>query len=299
MHSSAVPIPAPTADPIVPRTTRRPLRPDRTSVVLVAMLVALIAMLLGVLIFGPSDLYDKDQPKTMGYTADIIRNGRWILPLDVANQPPTKPPLYNWLSVPVVGWLGVWKEWAFKLPSIVAGLLNVALIIYLTGRLSRITGFQPVSASLSEGEKSTGWKPVIHQAGILSAMLWLASMPTLRCVYLLRPDMLLAMFVTAGWVFATLALRECDARRQQIFALLLWLSVGGAALTKGPVALLPVVYIPLAAKLIHGRFGAMRRTGIAWGLPLAIAITLAWLVPAYLQNPKHVRGELLRRQVVD
>jgi hypothetical protein len=59
------------------------------------------------------------------------------------------------------------------------------------------------------------------------------------------------------------------------------------------------VYIPFAAKLLHGRFAAMRRTGIAWGLPLAIAMTLAWLVPAYVQNPKHVRGELLGRQMVE
>jgi 4-amino-4-deoxy-L-arabinose transferase-like glycosyltransferase len=279
-------------------SARRATSDDRTRAVMSVMLLALVAMLLGVLIFGPSDLYDKDQPKTMGYTADIIRNGRWILPLDVANQLPTKPPLYNWLSVPVVGWLGVWKEWGFKFPSIAAGLLTVWLIIYITGKLFRITGFQPVPVSSSRSQ-STRWKPVIHEAGILAAMLWLASAPTVRCIYLCRPDMLLSMFVTAGWVFATLALRERDPRRRFRFALLLWLSVGGAALTKGPVALLPVLYIPFAAKLIHRRFGAMNRTGIAWGLPLAIAMTLAWLVPAYVQQPKHVRDELLGRQMVD
>src|SRR6478672_5763246 len=133
MHSAVAPI---TPVPAAVRPTTGPAAPARGApLVMLAMLVALIVMLLGVLIFGPSDLYDKDQPKTMGYTADIIRNGRWILPLDVANQLPTKPPLYNWLSVPVVGWLGVWKEWGFKFPSIVAGLLTVWLIIYLTGKL--------------------------------------------------------------------------------------------------------------------------------------------------------------------
>src|SRR5439155_14309028 len=79
----------------------------------------------------------------------------------------------------------------------------------------------------------------------------------------------------------------------------LWICVGAAALTKGPPALLPLLYIPIAAKLLHGRWQAINRTSIAWGLPLTIAMTLAWLVPAYLQNPKHVRTELIGAQMVN
>src|SRR3954451_7108082 len=193
MHSPAANTFEAQPAPPTPLSYRRPGAPrptgnDRTRAVLLVMLLALVAMLLGVLIFGPSDLYDKDQPKTMGYTADIIRNGRWILPLDVANQLPTKPPLYNWLSVPVVGWLGVWKEWGFKFPSIAAALLTVWSIIYVSAKLTRrtrTTGFQPVAGVPEEPTAGTGWKPVLlTEAGILAAMLWLASAPTLRCIYL-------------------------------------------------------------------------------------------------------------------
>jgi 4-amino-4-deoxy-L-arabinose transferase-like glycosyltransferase len=260
-----------------------------SSAILLGMLLALLAMVLGVEILGPSDLYDKDQPKTMGYTADIVLNGRWILPRDVANQPPTKPPLYNWLSVPIVGGLHIWKEWAFKFPSVVGGVLTVVLIVYALGQF--------VGERLASPVRTPQVSPL--QAGLISGMLWLATAPTIRCVYLCRPDMLLTMFITASWVFATLALREQNGRKRFWLSLALWISVGCGWLTKGPPALLPMLYIPIAAKLLCGRWSAMTRTGIAWGIPLVIAMIAAWLVPAYRINPEHVKNELIGQQMVN
>ena len=71
------------------------------------LLTALVMLVIfGCRWFGPSDLYDNDQPKTVAYTVDMVRHGRWLLPVDMLGRPATKPPMYNWISVPVVaaGW---------------------------------------------------------------------------------------------------------------------------------------------------------------------------------------------------
>src|SRR6188472_4207995 len=48
----------------------------------------------------PGDLHDDDQSKTMAYTVDMIRNRQFALPHDMYRQPATKPPMYNWLTIP-------------------------------------------------------------------------------------------------------------------------------------------------------------------------------------------------------
>ena len=66
--------------------------------------------------FGPSDLYDNDQPKTVAYTVDMVEHGRWLLPVDMLGRPATKPPMYNWIGAPFVA-AGWHDEFALKLPS--------------------------------------------------------------------------------------------------------------------------------------------------------------------------------------
>ena len=82
------------------------------------VLAGMFVFALAARIAGPSDLYDNEQPKTVAYTMDIVVHGRAIMPYDMKGRAPHKPPLYNWLAVPVVGGLGVYEQWAFALPSV-------------------------------------------------------------------------------------------------------------------------------------------------------------------------------------
>src|SRR5690554_347651 len=86
---------------------------------------------------GPSDLWDQTQPKTISYTTDIIVHGgeHWILPLERGALPATKPPLYNWLAVPMVKLLGFGSEVAHKFPSILAICLCWLVLVRLGRRL--------------------------------------------------------------------------------------------------------------------------------------------------------------------
>src|SRR5262245_41845746 len=96
---------------------------------IVALFVMTAGVILGARIFGASDLYDKDQSKTIGYTADIVCNGRWLLPRDTLNQGATKPPLYNWIGALLVLATGRWHEFVFKLPSLLAGVATMWMVV--------------------------------------------------------------------------------------------------------------------------------------------------------------------------
>ena len=81
--------------------------------------------------------------------------------------------------------------------------------------------------------------------------------------------------------------------------MLLWSCVTGATLTKGPAALLPVLYIVIGSRVIAGRWRTMLRTGIAWGLPAALALAGTWALAAYAEAPQHFYDTFVRDEVVD
>src|SRR5437667_11035041 len=77
---------------------------------------------------APSALQRFDQPRTVSYTADIVVNGRWLLPRDMFGHVATKPPLVNWMAVPVVG-LGFLQEMAVTRLKAEGALLTTALTV--------------------------------------------------------------------------------------------------------------------------------------------------------------------------
>ncbi|HEX8521208.1 MAG TPA: hypothetical protein VF669_03060 [Tepidisphaeraceae bacterium] len=263
-----------------------PKRGRRQTWIVGVMFVLTLATILLCRIFGPSDLYDKDQSKTIGYTADIVCNGRWLLPRDTLNQESTKPPLYNWIGASLVFATKSISEFVFKLPSIFAALVTIALMIWM-GR--RIAGQLELDA-LEDRRRS--W-----ETGLLAAMFWIASYPAMKHMYLARPDMLLTMFITGAWCFGTIALG--GDRKNVLASAAFWVCIAGAALAKGPAALLPLLYIILASKLVFGSFRKVHLLGWWWGIPLTIALICTWIVPAYIYYKRdllHVLNvELVKR----
>jgi 4-amino-4-deoxy-L-arabinose transferase-like glycosyltransferase len=261
--------------------TRRRRRFGAQAAWVIALFVLTLAAVLCSRLIGPGDLYDKDQSKTIGYTADIVLNHRWLLPRDTLNQKSTKPPLYNWIGAVVVKATGKWTEWAFKVPSILAALVTVGLIIWITRTLALQTTYVTDAPMDERRERAL-------QAGLVAAMFWIASGPAMKHMFLARPDMLMSMFIMGAWCFGTLALQQEQTRWK--LAAGFWICVAGAALSKGPAALLPVIYVLLASKLIYGSFRRIKRVGWWWGLGLMLLIIAAWLVPALMM----FRTDLLR-----
>lgn len=276
-----------TPDPIeyAGLSTSRPARtiiPPLTLWLVALLCVAAIASVYyGRVIIGPSDLYRKDQCKTMAYTVDMVLNHRFSLPRDVIFQPATKPPLFNWLAAIGVAITGQFGEWAQKWPSM-AGAVAVAGIVFAFCR------------------RQFG-KVIDSQDALLIALfasaIWISTKATVLLLYIARPDMVQALCLIGGWYAANRAFEFDHRRAARTWAAWFWCATTAAALAKGPAAVYPMLYALLAPILI---FANWRKLGhLYWhiGVPVLLASVGAWLLFAYLQDAEHVTGVLLGTEV--
>jgi 4-amino-4-deoxy-L-arabinose transferase-like glycosyltransferase len=229
---------------------------------------------------GPSDGWDQTQPKTIAYTTDIIIHGRWLLPMERGELPATKPPLYNWLAVPGVKALGFSSELAHKLPSVLALVACWALVIVLGSRIGRAADGPAAKAGL-------GW---------LAALMLAANYTMFKLGWLARPDMLLTLWLFIAWACATASMVEPRGKRPVVI-ILFWVNIALAGLTKGPVAMAPVVYALIAARALAGEWRAVHRLQWWWGLPLAAVIGAAWLHAVWRIDPDHLVQKLWHDEV--
>src|SRR2546430_14650514 len=172
------------------------------------------AVMLSSRVIAPSALQRFDQPRTVSYTADIIVNGRWLLPRDMLGHVATKPPLVNWLAAPVVA-LGFWQEWAAKWPMVAATLLTTVLTVRIARNLfGKIPETQTVA----------------NEAALLAGAAWLVNPANITMIYHCRPDPVLVLFLTAAWMFATAIISETNPNK---------IDIGGVFIVIGFCPLVP------------------------------------------------------------
>jgi 4-amino-4-deoxy-L-arabinose transferase-like glycosyltransferase len=246
-------------------------------------LASIAALLLAIAarIAGPSDIWDRSQPKTISYTTDIIVNDgdHWILPIERGEAPATKPPLYNWIAVPFVNWMGFSSELAHKFPSIIALCLTWLTVVRVGRRID--TG----------PDQALGW---------IAGMAVVANHTMFKLGYLARPDMLLTLWLTLAWVTATQVLahgrndrESLNCRKHHLTALTFWLCAALAGLTKGPAALIAIAYALLAARMIGGSWRAFGLLQPQFGLPLFLLINGAWVYGVWRIDPEHLTHTLI------
>src|SRR5256886_16934469 len=173
---------------------------------------------------APSALQRFDQPRTVSYTADIVVNGRWLLPRDMFGHVATKPPLANRMAVPVVA-LGFWQEWAVKWPMVAGTLLTTALTVTIARNLFRQI---PETAIVAD------------EASLIAGAAWLVNPANMTMIYHCRPDPVLVFFLTAAWMFATAIISENDSNKIDIVGFSI--ATGLAGLAKRSRGLLPGIY---------------------------------------------------------
>ncbi len=249
-------------------------------------------------VMGPGDLYqNSDQCKTAAFTADMLINSRWLVPVDLTGAPTLKPPLVNYLALPSVA-IGLATggpgEFAFKLPSILAALLGMVAVALagqtLLRRLGTWSGADDVDRAIAERAGVLGW---------VCAGAWISSPSTIKHLYFCRPDMLQNALLAWGWLAATVLLVG-GSKHPRRWAWVLWTSAGLAALAKGPLALLLPAFVVLGLLLLKQSDPGQRRwkrTGLLWGPIVMLAIPAVWLVPAYIAEPAHIGGTLLGGEV--
>ncbi|MFN0263315.1 ArnT family glycosyltransferase [Tepidamorphus sp. 3E244] len=250
--------------------------------VLLLVLVLLIAI--AGRVFGASDVHLRDQSRTMSYTIDMVENGNWLLPADPAGLPTTKPLLINVMQVPFVAVFGP-RPWAFKLPSLIALLLTV----WLLAHVSRTTFARFADETMTFGLGQRTWALALTIAFyVLSAM-------QLRLSWLARPDMLLVFFMTLGW---WAAVRSLDLQqRAGWWVPTFWLAIVGAAVTKGPLALLVLAYPVLSVIVIQRDWRALSVLRAHLYLVPVLVASLAWPILLWFFHREHLVYILLSREV--
>ncbi len=215
----------------------------RTALVTAAALVALCAVSGGL-----APLVDRDEPEYAEVVREMLSSGDLVVPHEWGRVFAEKPPLALWLQSASQALLGG-SEFALRLPSALCGGLLVILTAGIAARL---------------GAQGGGAGGLALPGIVVFSFLGTLDMLTCACTAL------------ALWAL----LRAADGVERAESAALGWLALGLGMLAKGPVAPL------FAASALAGRVWrdrpALRRLGLPWGIPLALAVYLAWFVPANL-----------------
>jgi len=254
-----------------------------------------LAIVLFARILGPSDLgQNLDQSKTIAFTLDMVNHHQWILPRDSLGELTRKPPMINWLGVPIVA-LGFHNELALKLPAVLSGI-STTILVFFSARFL-FGGLSTDIADEADRSIATHATPL----AMLAAGAWLASPSAIKHIYFMRPDILLTTLLIGGWLCAIRLLDiEHPPSRPRRVALLMWGLGASAVLTKGPFALILPIYLAAHLLLITPkaqRKACLARTGWHWGLVLMLVIPLLWLGAAYRIDPDHVAHTLLGHEL--
>lgn len=227
-----------------------------------ARLAPLALFALGLLIFssglGLRDPWPADEPRFALIARDMVESGEWFFPHRAAELYAHKPPLFMWAIA--VGYAATGSlRLAFLLPSLVAGLLVLALVYDLGRRLwHRRAGLGAGLALLTIVQFPLQAKTAQIDA---SVTFW----TTLGLYGLCRH-----LFLGPSWRWWSLA----------------WFAMGVGIITKG-VGFLPLLaLLPWAVARVGGWSGpvAVERGGWRWLLgPLGLLVGVGlWVVPMWV-----------------
>jgi len=206
-----------------------------------AVIVLVVAAVVGVSASAPTHIYAYAQPWNIGAGLSMLQTGDWLLPRLQIGQIARKPPLFPWLVAGAVALTGAREEIVFYLPSILASL-GTAVVVYVI---------------------ALRWYG--RAVALLAAVLWATLSHMHKLMYLATTDMLLAFWIAVCILCADLVLFHPARRRggRRLAVVGFWAAMILAALTKGwGVVNFPLVggMIALAVAVRPG-FRALARAG--------------------------------------
>jgi 4-amino-4-deoxy-L-arabinose transferase-like glycosyltransferase len=200
---------------------------------------------------------DRDDARFMQATKQMIETGDYIN-IHFQDEPRNKKPAgIHWLQAAAVKIAGqdLTSYWAYRLPSVVAAWLAVIACYAFGARLfDRKTGF------ISGAVLATSFMVVIE-------------------AHIAKTDAtLLAATTVAMGALALMYTNRHHGPAGLAPALMFWIALAASTLIKGPVSL-ALVFVTIVALGIADRdIRWLKQTRPLIGLPLALAITLPWLL---------------------
>ncbi len=193
------------------------------------LFVVLITLALALLFQGNRGLWGPDEGRFSNVALQMIESGNWYEP---KRHPEfsefARPPLTYWAVATSLLVFGE-SEWALRLPSALS-FFGTTLLIFFLGQ--RLTPKRP-------------WLP---------PLLYVSNIVPFCAANMLTSDSLLTFFETLG-VLAFVAMWQTEnIDRARLWRRLMWLAFALAFLTKGPLALLPLLALLLFRKVSGLRF---------------------------------------------
>ena len=200
---------------------------------------------------GGYDLWAPDEPYFAEGAREMLVDGHWWVPHVNGTITTDKPPLFFWLIAVASAPLGEVSSWTARLPSILAGLGTVALIVWLASRDRTLR-----SGAIAGGVFALTYLPWDKART--------AQIDGVLCFLITG-----ALAAFAAWRGSVLA----GSRAGLIF----WALAGAAVLAKGPVGVLVPLGIVLATLAWDRDLRSLREFAPIAG-PLAFfAIVAAWI----------------------
>ncbi|HYV85166.1 MAG TPA: glycosyltransferase family 39 protein [Patescibacteria group bacterium] len=237
-----------------------------------------VLLLLGMALFGwrlgSHDLWPTDEPRFGQVAKEMRARGDFVV-LSLNDHLYTeKPPLFFWAIDGFAALRGGVDEWAARLPSALAGVLSLLVILVFGESLfDRRTGF-------------------------LGALIFATSVQILERARWASIDMTLTLFVTVAVALLWRAASAGGEGRSPWPARLAWLAMGLATLAKGPVGLALPILVVVPALLLAGDRRAVPRLFPLSGILIYMAVTLAWFGPFAARIGPDQAFRILTRQTV-
>jgi 4-amino-4-deoxy-L-arabinose transferase-like glycosyltransferase len=201
---------------------------------------------------GGHDLWAPDEPYFAEGAREMVVDGRWAVPHVNGVVTTDKPPLFFWLIALFSLPLGEVNSWTARLPSALAALGTVALVMRLGHRF-----YGPRTAALAGAALATTylfWEKArwSQTDSVLCFLIWVALS-----------------------AFAAHRSGAADGRRA---GLLFWLAAALAVLDKGPVGFLLPLGIALCVLIADRDLGSWRRFAPLTGPLVFAAVLAAWIL---------------------
>ena len=235
----------------------------------VLLLLSLVVLLLGLL---PRELWGTNEAIVAAIVREMLVDGEWLVPHLNQQLYPDKPPLYYWLSAALSLVSGTLTPLWLRLPATLAAI-GCLWLTYAFGTLLR--------------ERSVG---------LLAALILITSPLFTISAQIARQDMLIT--------FLTLAILYCFVRGYlhasgpRWWFLAIYPLAGLSFLTKGLIGPVVPALIIVIFVICQREWRLLLRMQIGWGLLLAGAVVLPWLIPAVVQEGPGYASDLLIKQSV-
>jgi len=211
--------------------------------------------------------YTKGEPREAIVVQQMVAGEGLALPLLGRGEIQSKPPLFHWMGAAIGVAAGGVSETGVRAPSLLAGLLVIALVV------------------------AAGYRHFGTGAGVAAGVTLLTCLQFVQSATAARVDMVLA----AAIAVSLLAFLAAYADGRATIPLAFYLGSAAAVLTKGPVGYALPLAVVASFLAVRGDLGYLRERGRTAGL-LLLALPLLWYAVAWLEGGQAFIDKLILKE---